>query len=72
MPESLAQLTGLTRLSLERNYVRELPPSLSRLSHLASLWCGAGLGRAGLRREQLWLALRQHRAPVRGAAKPSS
>lgn len=37
VPEGLAQLSALTRLSLERNYVRQLPPSLARLSRLASL-----------------------------------
>ena len=37
VPEGLTQLTGLTSLCLERNYIRQLPPSLSRLRSLAAL-----------------------------------
>ena len=40
VPEGLAQLSALTSLCLERNYVRQLPPSLSRLRSLAALRCG--------------------------------
>lgn len=50
VPEELCQLTGLTRLSLERNYVRELPAALTRLRALAALRCTVqrGLQRGGL------------------------
>lgn len=37
LPEEISQLAGLTRLSLERNYVRELPASLARLQGLEEL-----------------------------------
>lgn len=37
LPEELCQLAGLTRLSLDRNYLRELPASLARLQSLEEL-----------------------------------
>lgn len=42
VPEGLMQLSALTSLCLERNYIRQLPPSLSRLRSLAALRCGQG------------------------------
>ena len=40
VPEGLTQLSALTSLCLERNYIRQLPLSLSRLRSLAALRCG--------------------------------
>ena len=40
VPEGLTQLSALTSLCLERNYIRHLPPSLSCLRSLAALRCG--------------------------------
>lgn len=37
LPEELCQLAGLTRLSLDRNYLRELPASLARMQGLEEL-----------------------------------
>ena len=42
LPEELTQLAALTRLALDRNYVRELPASLARLRCLQELRCAAG------------------------------
>lgn len=42
VPEELAQLAALTRLALDRNYMRELPASLARLRCLQELRCGPG------------------------------
>lgn len=39
VPEELARLSALTALVLERNFIRQLPASLSRLSRLQALRC---------------------------------